>query len=80
MLNVVPFPGQSCANVSAQLRNLADEIDRGDYGDAHSVTWVVDCGDARIEVGFSGQSPLPAGAAHLSLAMGMRKLELLQMP
>jgi hypothetical protein len=55
-LKVIEFPGADVRDVSAQLRALADGIDRGEYGDAHNVAWVMDCGDSRIEFGMCGQS------------------------
>jgi hypothetical protein len=39
-LNVVQFPPR-CGDVSAMLRNLADEIDGGEYGSDPSVVLVI---------------------------------------
>lgn len=68
-----PFtPGER--GVADKLRELADQIEGGDHGRVHSVSWVADCGDGKVEVGFIGNSPLPGPSAHLMLSMGMRKL------
>ena len=74
---VVKLPDLDLADVPRTLRNLADAIERGEYGQAFNAAWVIDCGDGKVAVGMCGQSPLPGADAHLLLAMGMRKLELL---
>lgn len=40
-LNVVQFPPR-CGDVSAMLRQLADDVDAGEYGDEARVVIVVD--------------------------------------
>ena len=74
-LKLVEFPASGIIDVPTSLRNLADAIERGDYGDAHNVAWVVDCGDSHIEVGLSGRSESPGAVAHLLFAMAQRKFE-----
>lgn len=75
-MNVVELPVGDISKVSARLRDLADAIDEGHFGDAHAVAWVIDCGNGRNEVGLIGRGPGVAGAdAHLMLAIGQRKLE-----
>lgn len=71
---VVTFPLKQSESVAEQLRTLADEIASGKHGAVHSVSWVADCGDMRIEVGFIGNSPLPGPTAHMMFSMGMQKL------
>jgi hypothetical protein len=68
---------ESINDVSRCLRTLADQIDRGDYGDAHNVAWIVDCGCDQIEVGMAGPTASSGAEAHYLMAKGMRKLELL---
>jgi ABC-type taurine transport system substrate-binding protein len=75
MSSVVAFPSNPAQSVAEQLRAVADQIDAGEFGEVLSVSWVADCGSGHIEVGFVGSSPLPGAAAHMSLALGMRKLE-----
>lgn len=74
LAEVVPFTGGNIADVSLVLRNLADSIDRGEYGDAHNVAYVVDCGDSRISVGLAGRDAAPGATCHFLFACGMRKL------
>ena len=63
-------------DVSARLRDLADAIEEGNFGDAHTLAWVIDCGSGRCEVGFLGRAAGIAGSeAHLLLAIGQRMLE-----
>lgn len=77
MATIHALPCSNNADIPELLRALADDVESGMYGDAHGISWVCDCGDGVIEVGYLGQSPQPAMNAHYLLAMGMRKLELL---
>lgn len=72
---VLSFPFTKPDDIPAQLRDLAARIEAGEFGAVHSVSWVADVGEMRVEVGFIGPTPLPGAAAHLMLSMGMRKLE-----
>jgi len=74
-LNVVKFPEDDANNVVAGLRNLADNIEAGQFGDAHNLAWVIDKGDGAISVGLLGRSGSPGAEAHLLLALGLRNLE-----
>jgi hypothetical protein len=75
-VKVVEIPIADIGNVAERLRSLADAIAEGDFGDAHNVAWVIDCGNGHQEVGYIGRAAGIAGAdAHLLLAIGMRKLE-----
>ena len=62
-------------SIAEQLRTVADQIERGEFGEVLSLSWVADLGGNQVEVGFVGNSPLPGAATHLMLALGMRKLE-----
>lgn len=73
-LKVIEFPGADVRQVSAQLRALADQIDRGEYGDAHNVAWVMDCGDSRIEFGMMGQSESFGANFVLLLNLALHKI------
>lgn len=57
------------------LRALADWIEKGEYGDAYNLAWVIDCGDGRIEAGLLGQSPSPGTVAYYLYGLAQRKLE-----
>lgn len=72
---VLRLPIGGARGVAAELRDLAARIEAGEFGEIHSVAWVADCGDMKVEVGLVGASPLPGPAAHLLLSMGARKLE-----
>lgn len=75
---VVKLPDRDLTDVPKTLRALADAIERGEYGDAHNVAWVIDCGDSRVECGMAGAAPEPGATAHLLFAIAQRKLELLK--
>lgn len=76
LCRVLNFPDSNAIlDVPAALRGLADAIDRGDYDDAYNLTWAMDCGDGRIEVGLLGKAPEPAITAYYLLGLAQRKLE-----
>lgn len=58
-------------NAAKQLREIADAIDRGDYGDVFEGALVLAGGE--LEVFGIGAADAPA--SHLLLARGMRRLE-----
>ena len=72
---LVQFPPQDCTKVAIGLRNLADAIENGGYGDAHNVAWVIDCGNKRIEIGLLGACPELATSLHYLLSLGVRNVE-----
>ena len=72
-LKVIKFPAPNMGDVSAQLRALADCVDRGDYGDAHNIAWVIDCGDNRTEFGLMGQSESSGANFVLLMNLGLHK-------
>lgn len=64
-LKVVPMPAR-CGDVTAMLRQLADEIDAGDYEEDVSVLTVI-CGDRFDVRGFGRVSGMEAvGYFHLA--------------
>ncbi len=74
-LKVIELPVVDVSNVLQTLRNLADQIEEGKFGDAHNVAWVCDCGDNRIEIGLCGSSPEPGATGHFLFGLAMRILE-----
>lgn len=74
-MKVVELPVSDIGDVPRMLRTLADQIEAGDYGDAHNLAWVLDCGDGRIEVGLCGRAPEPGLTGHFLMAVGQRKFE-----
>ena len=74
-LSVVQFPDSPAAqDIPAALRKLADGIEAGEYGDAHNVAWIIDCGDGRKEIGLLGKSPSPGAEAHLLFALAQHRI------
>ena len=74
---LINLKDRDIGDVPRILRSLADEIERGKFGDAHNVAYAIDCGSGRIEVGMAGQAPEPEITAHFLFAVAMRKLETL---
>lgn len=72
---IVQLPERDVAQVPRMLRELADSVERGEFGPAFVCAWVMDCGDGKISTGLCGQSAEPGAVAHYLLALGMRKLE-----
>lgn len=73
-LNVVPAKIRNIRDVPSTLRSLADQIEAGDYGDAHSLAWVLDCGNSRIEIGLMGEAESPGVEAHFLYSLAAHKL------
>lgn len=47
------------SDIPATLRNLADEIEAGDYGTVVALAWVLDAEHANVEYGVIGQLSSP---------------------
>ena len=69
----LPLPGVT--DIATGLRNLATQIEDGEFDDAHNLAWVIDCGDNRIELGMLGPSPSPGTEAHYLYCLAQRALE-----
>ena len=74
-MKLIQLPANDIRDVPRALRNLADDIERGEYGDSHNVGWVVDCGDARLEIGMAGAAAEAGITAYYLFGKAMRKLE-----
>lgn len=72
---LLEFPDKDIRDIPRGLRDLADLIEAADYGPAHHLIWVVDRGDARIDVGLLGATAEPGAVGYHLLGIGMRKLE-----
>ena len=72
---LIAFPDSNLHDIPRELRNLADSIEAGRYGDAHTLVWAVDCGDSRIEVGLLGAAAEAAPTAYFLLGLAQRRLE-----
>ncbi len=75
MTVLVQLPAVDIRDVTKGMRTLADQIERGEFGDAHNVAWVIDCGDSRIELGMLGAAAEAGITAHFLFALAMRRLE-----
>ena len=74
-LKVVEVPLNCRTDVVGTLRELADSIERGEYGDAYNIAWVVDCGDGRIEQGLLGMAAEPSLTAYFLHGIAQRRFE-----
>lgn len=68
-LHVLPVPGLQ--NIPQLLRNIADEIERGEYGDVGEGALVLAGNELRV----FGLGTADGTVAHYMLARGQRKLE-----
>lgn len=73
-MKLLKFPDVGTHDLAAGLRTLADKIDKGDYGDAHNLAWVIDCGDARIEIGLLGKTASAGAEFNLLLDTAKNRL------
>ena len=74
-LKVVELPQHKVSDVAGGLRRLAEQIEKGDFGPAHNLVWVIDTGNGKVEIGMLGHAGEPGAVGHLLLAMGQRRLE-----
>ena len=74
-LNVINFPDRDVEDIPRMLRVIADEIESKQFGDAHNLAWVIDCGDGRLEIGLMGAAPEAGVTAYYLYGKAMRKLE-----
>ncbi len=74
-LRVIEFPDRDIRDVSSALRVLADAIEKGEYGDAHNLAWVIDCGEGRIEAGLLGPAAEVAPTAYFLFGLAQRRIE-----
>ena len=58
-MNVVELEKSELFDVSVGLRNLADSIERGDYGGVVNVAWVLDAEYRSTEAGLLGKAANP---------------------
>ncbi len=70
-LKVITLQSSNFRDVPQTLRNIADGIESGDYGDVLQMALVLQ--GSRLDVFHAGQGD--AESAHLLLACGQRKFE-----
>lgn len=72
---LIKFPKNDSVDIPTSLRNLADQIENGEYDDAHTLAWAIDCGDGRIELGLCGNCSEPSTTAYFLFGLAKYKLE-----
>lgn len=77
---LMQFPDRDIRDIPRALRALADKVEGGEFGDAHNLAWVIDCGNGQIETGLAGDAPQAGITAHFLWAMAMRKIGMGCMP
>ena len=74
-LNVVPFPEHYAAlDIPESLRVLAEQIESGEHGAAHTLLWVIDAGDGHIDLGLMGKAGEAGIAAHFLAAAAQKRI------
>jgi hypothetical protein len=73
---LVEFPGTNIGDIPARLRTLAESIENGEFDDAHTLVWVIDCGEGRLAVGLHGHAAEPGATAYLMLGLAKHRIEL----
>lgn len=74
-LKIVTIDQPSAFDIPAALRNLATDIENGDFGNPHNLAWIIDCGGGRIEIGVLGKVSELAPVAYWLFGLAKRKLE-----
>lgn len=75
-LKVLQFPEHYAAlDIPASLRVLADEIEAGEHGASHTLLWVIDAGDGRINLGLMGRAAEAGVTAYFLAGLAQRKIE-----
>lgn len=77
---VVELKGTDISDVALTLRNLAQHIEDGDYGEIINLAWVMRNAEHEITPGYIGKSGSPQGDGYLLLSRGLRELEKITIP
>lgn len=76
-MEIVSFPTQTAAlDIPASLRNLADEIEAGEFGAVLRLAWTIEQENGNIDVGLMGQCSDPAPITYMMFGMAQRRVEL----
>ena len=73
-LKLVTLKSGNLTDIPAALRLMADRIEAGEYGDAHNLAWVIDCGDGRTDCGLLGKAPEPGLTGYFLFGRAMNRL------
>lgn len=71
---LVELPVTYAANIPEKLRKLAAQIEAGEFDNANSLAWVMDCGNNRVEIGLMGQAEFPGVEAHFLFSLAASKI------
>lgn len=71
---LLEFPDRNLADIPARLRTIAAQIEAGEYGDAHTLVWVIDEGDGVLSVGLVGEAAEAGATANFMLSLAQHKL------
>lgn len=74
LAEVLPLPTCDVRNIPQMLRNLAKDIEDNRFGGAHNLVWVLDTGNAHMEVGLMGQAVETGAVAYLLLGCAQHKI------
>jgi hypothetical protein len=80
LAEVVQLPRIDIQDVPNTLRNLADNIEAGDFGEVVSLAWVLKSANHSIQPGFIGASQSPQADGYLLFNMALRELEKITVP
>jgi len=73
-MNIVSLPTYNLGNIQQSLRNLADAIEKGEYGTVTHFAWVMDSEHAPVSVGLIGKCANPDAVAVLLFECGKASL------
>ena len=73
-MNLVHLPLANVNDLPSCLRNLADGIERGDYGKATHIAWVMDTEYQAASVGLIGMAANPDAVAVMLFEIGKASL------
>lgn len=73
-MNVVELPLANVNDLPSCLRNIADAIEKGEYGKATHFAWVMDTEYQEVSVGLMGQCANPDAVAVLLFEIGKANL------
>lgn len=70
---VVQIPCTTVQDIPGMLRNLANDIESGEMGEARQLVYVLDTGSGVVDVGLLGTAAVGA-EAYLLLAAGQKHI------
>lgn len=71
---VVQIPCTTVQDIPGMLRNLANDIESGEMGEARQLVYVLDTGEGAVDVGLLGTAASMGAEAYLLLACGQKHI------